>query len=86
MIIGPLGQQHPHIRGLVDHPSLYTLVEGPKSVGCIYNWRWEPPQIVSPIVTIYWPPFLLSDNVKRALNYVDNKPSNLDFCATVHCL
>ena len=30
---------------------------------------------------IYWGPFHLSDNAKRALNYVDNKPSNLDFCA-----
>ena len=30
---------------------------------------------------IYWGPFHLSDNAKRALKYVDNKPSNLEFCA-----
>ena len=52
-------------------------VEGPR----IYNWWWEPPRIVSTIVPIYWGPFHLSDNAKRALKYVDNKPSNLHFCA-----
>ena len=40
--------------------------------------------IVFPILPIYWAPSLLSDNAKRALNYFDNKPSNLEFCPNKH--